>query len=215
MKGTRMRERGLLLSKNLRAKARSGEKTQTRRLVKLDLPNCFKYTIHGGELVADHRDEEYGEDVPFSRLASWNYPTPQYQVGDHLYLCEPYQISRGLGLTCRVSVEYLDNDKCCHVELTKAEYKKWDDRKFPFRKTSSRFMYKSLARTWFEVTDVRVERLQEISLLDIKAEGIFITGRGYTKRTFDKWIELWDSASKIKWADNPWVFCYTFKRIEK
>jgi len=79
------------------------------------------------------------------------------------------------------------------------------------------------ARIFLRVTDVRVERLQDISIEDILAEG-FDKGRlteNYgDKELIDKclewWIKLWDSTTKdgFKWGDNPCVFVYEFEKME-
>ena len=203
-----MKERGLLLSKDLRDKSRSGEKTQTRRLAKL----CEKdYSTWGDEAIA----------------AVIRHHAP-YQVGDHLYLQEPYQILRGHIANAISNGKhgfigtYLDDDSLLDGVVTGPEMNKWLGRKCPHMKTSSRFMYKSLARTWFEVTDVSVERLHDIDPYnDIKAEGVDngksnpAMGTRHANMQRRAFANLWDSTSKVKWADNPWVWVYGYKRINK
>ena len=98
----------------------------------------------------------------------------------------------------------------------------------PFQDTakirSARFLLKKFARIWVRVTAVRVERLQEITLRDVWAEGcearqfaLF----GSDKEGRDKIGRLhfqpgWDSinAKRAPWASNPWVVVVTFERVK-
>jgi hypothetical protein len=102
------------------------------------------------------------------------------------------------------------------------------------------FMPRWASRITLEVTDVRVERLQDISEEDIAAEGIplkrsQLTGglgvpgdwladerglddsfRGDLINAKSAWQLLWDSinADRASWASNPWVWVVEFKRTE-
>lgn len=78
-------------------------------------------------------------------------------------------------------------------------------------------MPKEAARIFLRVTDLRVERLQEIDGAGIKAEGT--SGRfGATRGAF---IDLWNSTVKrterhqYGYRANPWVWVISFERCEK
>lgn len=91
-------------------------------------------------------------------------------------------------------------------------------------------MPKKAARIWLKVTDVRVERLQDITENGAEAEGA-IDNRGlihspeneydriYTAR--EHFIEIWDRTIKKSdldiygWDANPWVWVIEFERCEK
>lgn len=102
-------------------------------------------------------------------------------------------------------------------------------------KVPSIHMPKKFARIWLEIVSVRVERVQEISEKDARAEGIEATWN--TAPTFDTnyitpFADLWDSLNAKRgypWADedlpenlrtehgrimygNPWVWVIEFKR---
>ena len=84
------------------------------------------------------------------------------------------------------------------------------------------FMPRWACRLVLEVTRVRVERLQEISESDAKAEGVTVydqdvypaaTERGRFWGAIDAYHDLWDSlnAKRSPWASNPRVWVVEFK----
>ena len=91
-------------------------------------------------------------------------------------------------------------------------------------------MPKEAARIWLKVTDVRVERLQEITEDGAKAEGS-IDNRGFIhspENEYDRihtarehFIGIWDSTIKKSdidrygWDANPYVWIIEFERCEK
>lgn len=84
-------------------------------------------------------------------------------------------------------------------------------------------MPKEAARIWLKVTDVRVERLQDIDGKGCVKEGIEEEplkdiGEEFVKGMFH---DLWDSTIKksdldrYSWQANPWVWVIEFERCEK
>lgn len=107
-----------------------------------------------------------------------------------------------------------------------------DDRQFTHEDTTSRYFYKATSmsdffpkwqpsiympkeavRIWLKVTDVRIERLHDITDEQIRKEGFIPEVQGNI--TF-KW--LWDSTVKKAdintngWKANPWVWVIEFIR---
>jgi len=91
-------------------------------------------------------------------------------------------------------------------------------------------MPKEAARIWLKVTNVRVERLQEMTLKDFKAEGIYDDYKTYSEIYTDHlrqmaypkvFARLWNSTIKktdldsYGWEANPWVWVIEFERCEK
>jgi len=77
-------------------------------------------------------------------------------------------------------------------------------------------MPKEAARIWLKVTNVRVERLQDMTDDDAEAEGCF----DYTSTALG-FPDVWDSTIKKSdldrygWDANPWVWVIEFERCEK
>jgi hypothetical protein len=84
---------------------------------------------------------------------------------------------------------------------------------------SGRFMPRHLSRLTIEVTDVRVERLQDISEEDATAEGVTPDADCIKNRCArphrDRFLDLWDelNAKRAPWRSNPWVWVVSFRRL--
>lgn len=84
-------------------------------------------------------------------------------------------------------------------------------------------MPKEAARIWLKVTDMRVERLQEITIDGIRNEGLssMAVHAGDMEIAMEEWKNLWNSTIKkhdinhYGWDANPWVWVIEFERCEK
>ncbi|KKN74875.1 hypothetical protein LCGC14_0386240 [marine sediment metagenome] len=206
-----MKERPILFSGPMvRALLREVDpKTMTRRVVKLpDAPNHlgdWEPTFLGGDgTTTDSR----GVLVP--RIEGiWHTRTgkfikcPYGQPGDRLWVKETWRepVSEGSGY-----IDYLAD------HITKPSFIIW---------RPSIFMPRKFSRILLEITAVRVERLQEISEEDAKAEGWPVPELG-TEISIRKavpviWFcDLWDSINAKRgysWKSNPFCWVVEFKRI--
>lgn len=115
-------------------------------------------------------------------------------------------------------------------------YKKWGSAWEKAKWKSPATMPRWASRITLEITDIRVERLQEISGEDAKTEGLksFESNLGLNivnpqklYKAFPKkdggygdpieaFENLWNSLAKkgFKWEDNPWVWVISFKRVK-
>lgn len=78
-------------------------------------------------------------------------------------------------------------------------------------------MPRSAARLFLTVKSIRVERLQDISEEDAKAEGV-ICGQGQKRWTArSAFMDLWDriNGKKNPWESNPWVWVIEFEKISR
>lgn len=88
----------------------------------------------------------------------------------------------------------------------------------PCRWRPSIHMPRWASRIDLEVTEVRVQRLLEIAEEDAQAEGAPAIPRmdGSDPRYYcQSFAALWDSLAPAgqEWADNPWVWAVSFKRL--
>jgi hypothetical protein len=200
--------KGILFTEPLFRKVVSGEKTQTRRIIKKEFSEIHNENTSVMELKT--RDGKFIQ--------------PGYRIGETVYLKEPYAFS---ALHDFVKEIYNDNEPIL--------YKYSDYPKHIFVKNiwqNKLFMPERCARHFIEITGVRVERLQDISDGDCLKEGIveqYWTEYPYTRFyvNLDTVCTLFynpkesyaDLIKKINgngaWESNPYVFVYDFKLINK
>ena len=207
-----------------------GRKTCTRRVVKTKQKDACGFYVtrySDGSFAGVY---EYDED---ERMFE-NQLIPPYKPGDILYVRETwhkYTKRVGKGESCHLAEFY----------GYKASIANSEDADEPWR--PSIHMPKEAARIWLKVTDVRVERLQEITEEQTEEEGLLFTppclhrtGENYcdidgpcesnTKYCDMSSVELfgkvlWNKTIKKSdldrygWEANPWVWVIQFERCAK
>lgn len=182
-----------------------GKKTCTRRIVKGAIPDdaMWGYTVFTPKGYISCRGAfpvGYGEK--FFKLP--------YQKGDILYVRETW----GHPIFLNSDKQYVFRaDKIAEIGF-KNDSHIWHP---------SIHMPKEAARIWLKVTDVRVERLQDIDGKGCVKEGIEEEPLKYVGEEFVKGMyhDLWDSTVKksdldrYSWQANPWVWVIEFERCEK
>ena len=209
-------ERGIIFSTPMVAKLLSGEKTQTRRVIK----------------PQPHYMEQYGRATLYwsgcsrtglDELISY---APR-KIGEVLYVRETW---RETGISKEPYAYKADEETLNLIgengELLSARYR-WKP---------SIHMHKAVARIFLKITELKVERLQSISEDDAIAEGISyeraleVGGEYFTPSYHnpdnqypylaykEAFAGLWDSINAKRgypWESNPWVWVISFERIEK
>lgn len=179
-----------------------GRKTATRRAVKPQFA-----------LGADRKKHAFGgvDGNIFIWADKPNIKTvihPPYSPGDILYVRETWCLNN-FGWHYRAD---WPGDNCSDMGA--------DDKWHP-----SLHMPKEAARLFLRVTDVRVERLQDMTISDLQDEGFLAHGyisqyAALGENHFDRFKTVWDSTIKADltrygWAANPWVWVIEFERISK
>lgn len=203
-----MKERGMIFNGEMVRAILDGRKTQTRRIMKNqpagDYPETPALIRNVGTGFQWHG--LYGESSIFN--------CPLGSIGERIWVRETFRVhSRATDvatLVYRASVRNSWTEQTHRVPVSvcnkPATPEKW---------TPSIHMPRWASRLLLEITDVRVERLNNISECDAKAEG------GPTECTLigDKYFpgfrSLWKSIyGEESWAANPWVWVIKFKRVE-
>lgn len=204
MSDTTTKERPIPFSPQMVKAILEGRKTVTRRALKVQ--------------------PEYGVlECPYSSTG-WSYTSqhgaclcrpvenPYGGVGDRLWVKEPYCLlwfNRQDGWQTFYKAD--DN-----TDVVKEAAKSlW---------ISLSHMSREHARLFLEITDVRIERLQDITESDAHHEGWDWSNHDLSKKydpltmdTARQWFAaLWDSlkGDKYPWSSNPWVWVISFRRIE-
>lgn len=208
-----MKERPILFSAPMVRALLDGTKTQTRRVMR-DQP-CMLWDFNRGHLSIRVRGAVYQAFSP-------SFPPvrcPYGQPGDRLWVREtwakPFDVPDAK-LEGRVT--YRSDFRESHVlgmvraDGAMADRVKWKP---------SIYMPRWASRITLEVTGVRVERLQDISVTDAIAEAVNVHQDHHGKpRTsiyspVQAYRDLWESINgPDSWDANPWVWVVEFKRAE-
>ena len=231
-----MAERPILFSSPMVRTILDGRKSQTRRVVKPQPSDEFspssRLVVGYYPTKVDRHGEEYPGNIVYGVADdSEGYVCPYGVPGDRLWVRETWaEGGRSMQLPCGEFV---------WSSHRKARYAATDDSirdvdpSCSWRIRPSIHMPRWASRLTLEIVSVRVERLNQISEGDAKAEGIerLKSGRGWYDPTTSKGAVhlghylstareafeiLWDSinAKKHPWDSNPWVWVVEFKRLE-
>lgn len=197
-----MKERPILFSGPMVRAILEGRKTQTRRVIKPQ-PESMK-------------------ELPPS--------CPHGYIGDQLWVRETFSDVNNCGAPALMyradhelrdlmeEREFLEEDGSMnyeHPQIAKYDWAVWfDDVDTEKAWRPSIFMPRWVSRLQLEITELRIERLQDISAKDALAEGADSTNVGCSVPEEAFW-ELWDSINGAShpWDSNPWVWVIGFRRI--
>jgi|CXWL01.1.fsa_nt_gi hypothetical protein len=173
-----------------------GSKVQTRRIVKSPLiDRSFGCELSANELGAG----EISALCPFGA------------VGDRLWVRETWRVVGGREYEYQQRIEDVKY-KANLLDVIESGNATW---------RPSIFMPKWACRLRLEITNVRIERLQDCSSEDAIAEGASLwegecdLREKRLTRAQLQYAALWDSINgACSWDANPWVWAITFKRLK-
>lgn len=228
---TQSKEKPILFSTEMVKAILGGRKTMTRR-------------TQGVEKVNENPDEYYFQSIVYHAIGEITFAPKKpnsnplneriikckqrYHKDDILWIRETWQWEGNTNLKDIMPIGNFYYRANFEDDLN------WN---LPFKWKPSIHMPREAARIFLKVTNVRVERLEDISEADAIAEGVEPRehkhfGKGYrsyilddeediawdfVKKAKDSFIGLWISINEKAFNENPnpWVFVYEFERIEK
>jgi hypothetical protein len=221
-----MKERPILFSGPMVRAILAGTKTQTRRVVTHEWTHGFEKKRKFVR-ASDAKDDFVAFSEPYTSIGG--EPVWFYSWGNCRWLRCPHGMP-GQKLWVRETWAYERDGTGCPDDtgiLYRATDPGWDDEETGLRWRPSIFMPRSASRILLEITDVRVERLQEISEADARSEGITDGGclncgnsepcgcPDPSPDARDAFAWLWQSINgSHSWHANPWVWVVSFKRLQ-
>jgi hypothetical protein len=202
-----MKEHPILFSGPMVQAIIDGKKTQTRRLVRIDdRPVMFAKASKGKTQIGIPTDAQNVRYLgpylkcdagPGSDTVSARVPCPYGWPDDRLWVRETWRKRAGLYY---YAADFAPDDVAAL---------KWKP---------SIHMPREASRLTLEVTDVRVERLQDINEEDAAAEGV-PPMLGWPRPIDPSYRlgfrQLWDqiNAKRAPWSSNPWVWVISFRKV--
>ncbi len=208
--------RSILFSSPMVRALLDGRKTQTRRVLTGDKPNSLFNGQWADSYVLDPGNQ------------SWRDQEVRYAVGDRLYVREAWHAARSLDRTPPRDIPH-DAD----IEYT-ATARSYAEIGLKGKLRPPMFLPRWASRLTLTVTDVRVQRLQDISEAEAIAEGLEhdidgdVDGHGrhiiieswrgadylpWTGDPIEAYADLWDQLNHARgygWDANPWVVAVSF-----
>lgn len=222
---TEVKERPILFNGPMVRAVLAGDKAQTRRTNGLEYFSRVENDPDGWwcARVADGNAYMVYKQSPHERAVKCPYGQP----GDRLWVRETWSHANNRiapyspGVPVHYRADYLDEPDGADGELAVGgKYRFW---------LPSIHMPRSASRQVLEITGIRVEKLQQISSADAKAEGTVpdkvrqfnLFGAdaaqrelAYRDAAVDPFRRIWEEINGIgSWHKNPWVWVVEFRHL--
>lgn len=207
-----MSEKPILFSGEMVRAILEGRKTQTRRVVKPELVSIWDEPRGAADVAAGYPWVELdGEKYKAVELCPYGRPGDLLWVRE-TWTCPGYEKWKPSEIPSGMNIRYRATNEKPYQSYT------W---------RPSIFMPRWASRIILRVTDVRVERVQDISADDARAEGICLDTWNL-HQSYDGTISmslaavqefrsLWDSINATRgygWDVNPWVWVVEFEVVK-
>lgn len=209
-----MGERPIIMSAESVRAILDGRKTQTRRVI---APQPWEghgtplVGVYAPTIVDRHGEEGPGPDTfgAFTEDGEWAVRCPYGQPGDRLWVREAWH----------ACPHCCDHEDGCFYGPRLGRYRAdWGDQLARKCEAHSRWrsplhMPRWASRLTLEITEVRVQRVQEITRGDAMEEGCPFANLAAGPDPRDWYREVWDALNARRghpWVSNPWVWALTF-----
>jgi hypothetical protein len=203
-----VKERPILFSAPMVRALLEGRKTQTRRKLKrqpID-GDALEIGMFAPTIVDRHGEEGPGKEGWGASSEYECIPCPYGKPGDRLWVRETFGVWR------RTSFEYEEfeqgRDALCGMTLAEWKVERGpQELQFCYRADRDTTWFPSIhmprwaSRLTLEITEVRVQRLQEITTAEAISEGF---------ESREDFAMFWKAD---EWNANPWVWALTFKVV--
>jgi len=196
-----MKERPILFSAPMVRALLDGNKTQTRRVVKVES------TMGRDSILAPHKGRKYAATYLLPDHASdATACSPYGQPGDRLWVREKWAAPHSQD-GMKPGHMYIDESFIHYAASEPLGGLLW---------RPSIHMPRWASRILLEITSVRAERLQAINEVDAIAEGAPWAACGSPQEGSHKagYAQLWEAINgPDSWQANPWVWVIEFKKV--
>ena len=210
-----MKERPIIFSAPMVRAILAGAKTQTRRLVRPQPEDRCPLVKEWGNVFRNYAPHDAALGNVKMADGSWGrVQCPYGRPGDRLWVRE----------TFRRDLDRFHSRKLLVYRADDAVVDAGPEGVFDFPDVAWRpgiHMPRWASRITLEITDVRLEQVQDISGMDAKREGVSVPAHipedgadlDYARRGFRRlWEEIHGGGS---WEKNPWVWVIEFKKLEQ
>ena len=213
-----MKYRPIIMSSESIKAILSGNKTQTRRVVKFPKSVCKEWGIAGAQDAYGCTERDIDDPTHYGFLVAGDMgyadiKCPYGAPGDGLWVKETWMASKysNDGTRPAYSAKFYKADG-----WSEADFEKWKNgwsKMPPTKWKSPLFMPRSLSRINLIITEIKAELIQDISVADCREEGM-------PKDNTDLGVRYcfgqhWNSINEkrgFSWKSNPWVWVITFRR---
>lgn len=212
-----MKERPILFSTPMVQAILAGNKTQTRRIVKKAPTTEINHRLIALDNGWNWQVDQQGVVPTMHREIDNPMVCPYGQIGDQFWVRESWYQKGTVGRS------YPDDDEYQFFGHKQAAYVADGDapKDWTVRKRPSIHMPRWACRLILEITNIRVERLNDISSEDAKAEGFDYSTHpsaiqmGYAIGAKTNFRFAWEQIyGQNEWNKNPWVWVIEFKVIQ-
>ena len=194
-----MKERPILFKAEMVNAILDGSKTQTRRVFNHQPDEHIELCTNtkGEHLADDFENNLMYFKCPYGKIGDQLWVRENFAFDSQMDNIKPSEMSKGEPVYYPANRELVQKG-CSMISRGKTR--------------PSIFMPHWASRIQLEITDIRVERLQDISGEDARAEGC---SGAKDISPYQEFYELWKSINGAdSWDSNPWVWIVEFQRVK-